>query len=111
MAARTPAGLGLQGFDSVGDVSGEGRWESGYSYEYLEADAVIAVLTDSEFGGGGTDAKGHVFEAAYRPADRWSLAFTRFLNERGADAGHARDYNQLQAGTPSATERPQSARG
>lgn len=82
---------------SYGDLSGRGTWEVGYAYQDLEADAVIATFTDSDFGGGGTDSKGHVFEIDYGLADRWSLAFTYFLNERGGDAGNERDYNRLQA--------------
>jgi type II secretory pathway pseudopilin PulG len=33
-------------------------WSLGWAYQDIEADAVYAVLTDSDFGGGGTDAKG-----------------------------------------------------
>jgi hypothetical protein len=80
-----------------GDLSGRGSWEAGYAYQDLDADAVIATFTDSDFAGGGTDGKGHVFEFAYGLADRWSLGLTYFLNERGADAGNERDYNRLQA--------------
>jgi hypothetical protein len=80
-----------------GDMSGRGTWEFGYAYQDLQADAVIATFTDSDFAGGGTDGKGHVFEFGYGLADRWSLGVTYFLNERGADAGNERDYNRLQA--------------
>jgi hypothetical protein len=80
-----------------GDMSGRGTWEVGYAYQDLEADAVVAAFTDSDFADGGTDGKGHVFELGYGLADRWSLAVTYFLNERGSAAGNERDYNRLQA--------------
>jgi hypothetical protein len=80
-----------------GRVRGPRDWEFGYAYEEIEADAVLAAFTDSDFGGGGTDAKGHVFDVAYGIADRWTLGLKYFLNERGADAGAERDYKRLQA--------------
>jgi hypothetical protein len=77
-------------------ASNPGDWELGWAYQDLEADAVIATFTDSDFGGGGTDAKGHVFEAAYRLRSNVRLNGTYFLNERGVAAGNERDYNRLQ---------------
>ena len=74
-----------------------GRLARGYAYQDLEADAVIATFTDSDFAGGGTDGKGHVIELNYALRDRWTLGFRYFLNERGADAGNEHDYNRLQA--------------
>lgn len=94
-ADAAESGFALGAF--YGDMSGRGTWEVGYAYQDLEADAVVATFTDSDFAGGGTDGKGHVFEVGYGLADRWSLALTYFLNERGSDAGNERDYNRLQA--------------
>ena len=82
---------------SLGEVSGKGTWRIGYAYEDLEADAVIGTFTDSDFGGGGTDGKGHVFDFNYGFRDRLVFGLRYFLNERGADAGNERDYNRLQA--------------
>ncbi len=36
-------------------------WEAGYFREWLESDAVFDEFTDSDFGGGGTNVKGHVY--------------------------------------------------
>lgn len=80
-----------------GRARGPRSWEFGYAYEDIEADAVLATFTDSDFGGGGTDSRGHVFDVAYAFADRWSFGLKYFLNERGADEGAQRDYNRLQA--------------
>ena len=38
-----------------GDASAPGTWELGATYQDLEADAVLGLLTDSDFGGGGSD--------------------------------------------------------
>jgi len=80
-----------------GGLDGQGTWEFGYAYQDLEADAVIAAFTDTDFSGGGTDGKGHVFDIAYGFADHWSLAFKYSINERGGDERNERDYNRLQA--------------
>jgi len=77
-------------------ASNPGDWELGWSYEDLEADAVIATFTDSDFGGGGTDAKGHILRGAYRLRDNVRLNGTYFINERGEAAGNPRDYDRLQ---------------
>ncbi len=36
-------------------------WEAGYFYEKLESDATFGPFTDSDFGGGGTNNKGHKY--------------------------------------------------
>jgi hypothetical protein len=82
---------------SLGEVAGAGTWRVGYAYQDLEADAVIGTFTDSDFGGGGTDGKGHVVEFNYGFRDRLVFGFRYFLNERGADVGDEHDYNRLQA--------------
>jgi Putative porin len=82
---------------TYGEVSGPGTWRFGYAYERLEADAVIGTFTDSDFGGGGTDSKGHVLEFSYGLRERWAFGVRYFLNQRGIDAGNQRDYNRLQA--------------
>ncbi len=37
-----------------------GAWRAYVGYRYLEADAVLDAFTDSDFHGGGTDAKGYI---------------------------------------------------
>jgi hypothetical protein len=92
-AADTGFALGA----SLGEVSGAGTWRVGYIYQDLEADAVVGTFTDSDFAGGGTDGKGHIFEVNYGFRDRLVFGLRYFLNERGADAGNEHDYNRLQA--------------
>jgi hypothetical protein len=94
-AADADSGFALGAF--YGEVTRPGTWRVGYAYQELEADAVIATFTDSDWAGGGTDGKGHVVELNYALRDRWQLGFRYFINERGADAGNERDYNRLQA--------------
>jgi hypothetical protein len=82
---------------SLGEIDGPRTWRAAYAYQDLEADAVIATFTDSDWAGGGTDGNGHVFEFNYGFRDRLVFGLRYFLNERGADAGNERDYNRLQA--------------
>jgi hypothetical protein len=77
-------------------ASAPGSWDVSWAYEVLEADAVIATFTDSDFIGGGTDGEGHVFKATYVLRDNVQLNGTYFLNERGEAAGNKRDYDRLQ---------------
>ena len=68
-------------------------WELSYSYQNLEADAVFATFADSDYGGGGTDAKGHIVSAAYELISNTSVGFTYFMNEQISTGS---DYDRLQ---------------
>jgi len=71
-------------------------WDFGYMYKHLEADAALGLLVDSDFGGGGTDAKGHVFKAGYGLTKGLAARFTYFINEAGLKSGDPIDFNRLQ---------------
>lgn len=81
----------------LGSAKNKGDWQFGYTYEDLEADAVFAAFADSDFGGGGTDVKGHKFNAAYAFSKNTSLSVTYFDNEYG-DFTRAEelDFDRLQ---------------
>jgi hypothetical protein len=76
-----------------GSASNPGEWDVTWAWEDLEADAVIATFTDSDFIGGGTDGKGHVLRGAYRLRSNVRLNGTYFLNETGSSDI---DYKRLQ---------------
>ena len=77
----------------LGTTFGTGPWELGYSFQDLEADAVFGTFTDSDNGGGGTGAEGHIFTGEYSIASSTSVGFTYFMNERGIANT---DYDRLQ---------------
>jgi hypothetical protein len=79
-----------------GSASARATWEAGWFYKDLEADAVVGLLTDSDFGGGGTDARGHVFQGAYAFHDNWNFSLTYFLNETGLASGDPQDFDRVQ---------------
>jgi len=68
----------------------------------LEADAVLGLLTDSNFGGGGTDARGHFVSADYALAPNVGFRLSYFndvTNEDAVDRGdpgaEELDYDRL----------------
>ncbi|PLW67348.1 putative porin [Pseudohalioglobus lutimaris] len=88
----------------LGKTSGKGTWSIGYQYQDLEADAVLGLLSDSDFAGGGTDGKGHLVALGYGVNKQWSLGLRMFLrNEAGeknlADQGGPLDYDRIQIDT------------
>jgi hypothetical protein len=79
-----------------GQAKAKGTWEFGYAYRNIEADAVLGLLPDSDFGAGGTDAKGSVFTGAYAFHDNWNFSTTYYLVKTGLDAADPTDINRLQ---------------
>lgn len=54
----------MAGLD-VGKVTDRfGSWQAGYAYKRLEPDATFGAITDSDFGTGGTNHKGHILYAS-----------------------------------------------
>ena len=80
----------------LGAAKAKGTWEASYTYQELDPDAVFGALTDSDFGGGGTDNKGHVLRGAYALTDKWNLAFSYFMNTIDQNTGTEQDYDRLQ---------------
>ena len=61
------------------EINGTHDWSFDIAYRYLEADAVLDGFTDSNFHGGGTDAKGTIIRGDYGIA-RNSLVTIRYLS-------------------------------
>ncbi len=81
----------------VGKVKEFGTWDFRYQFKRLERDAVVGAFTDSDFGGGGTNAKGHEFNVGFGLAEDWKLALSYFLNKTGIASGQTEmDYDRYQ---------------
>ena len=80
----------------LGKVGEPKTWEASIAYQDLEADALIALYTDSDFGGGGTDAKGFTIKGKYSVAKNWVIVGTLFLNEIEENLGFPTDYTRFQ---------------
>jgi len=79
-----------------GKASGKNTWQIGYAYERLEKDAVLGLLTDSDFGGGGTNAKGSIFTGTWGLTKSLNAQFTYFLNDILIASGNPQNFNRLQ---------------
>ena len=53
----------------LGKAGSAKTWEAAYFYKWLETNAAIADLSDSDFGDGGTNRRGHIFWLAFNPRD------------------------------------------
>jgi hypothetical protein len=78
-----------------GSAKDKGDWDFIYFYERIEADSTVGLLADSDFGGGGTDSKGHAFIGTYAFHKAWYFRATYFLNEIKLASGNPRDYDRL----------------
>ncbi len=61
------------------DIENFNDWSFELAYRYLEADAVLDAFTDSDFHGGGTDAKGTIIRGDYGIGSRTKLTL-RYLS-------------------------------
>ena len=80
----------------IGDAKNKGDWYLGYLYKKVEADSVLGLLTDSDFGGGGTDSKGHVLKGSYAIHKNFNADATYFINDVGLSSGDPFDFKRLQ---------------
>ncbi len=61
-------------------------WSVRYEYRDVARDAVVGAFTDSDFGGGGTNSKGHILGADFMLLKNTRLAVTCFINDNmGSD--------------------------
>ena len=81
---------------SIGAGKNKGEWKFASVYKKLEADALFGLLTDSDFGGGGTDSKGSVIKASYAIHKNFNANATYFINDVGLKSGDPFDFRRLQ---------------
>lgn len=80
----------------LGSAKAEGTWQTQWTYQDIEADSVIGTYNDSDFGGGGTDASGHIIKARYMLRDQISLGGTLIISEVDRFQGVEHDYDRIQ---------------
>ena len=88
MLFRSLAGDQTEGYAfqvQLGKTKQKGSWKVAYQYKHMEADATWDAITDSDWGTGGTDRKGHLVKAAYQLQDWWQLGVTAFVTEKISD--------------------------
>ena len=79
----------------VGQAKDRGEVQFTYYYADKEADSMLGLLTDSDFGGGGTDSKGHWLQVNYGVNKSWTIGAQYFINETGVSSGSESDYDRF----------------
>ena len=80
----------------IGAAKQKGEWEASWTWQDIEADAVIGTFNDSDFGGGGTDSEGHMIKGKYSLGKNVTIGGTFFLNRVDRFQGTERDFNRIQ---------------
>ena len=57
---------------TLGQAKDRGQMQFTYYYADKEADSMLGLVTDSDFGGGGTDSKGHWLQFNYGVSKSWT---------------------------------------
>ena len=78
-----------------GQAKDRGQVQFSYLYAEKEADALLGLLTDSDFAGGGTDNNGHFFKFDYGVSKNWTIGAQYFINETDVSSGNKNDYDRL----------------
>lgn len=79
----------------VGKTAKPGSCAFRYIYREVEKDAVVGTFTDSDFRGGGTDAKGHEIGGSVQIAENTAFDVTYFVNTVGLEKEES-DFSRLQ---------------
>jgi hypothetical protein len=79
----------------IGQTKDRGQMQFTYFYADKEADSMLGLVTDSDFGGGGTDSKGHWLQFNYGVSKSWTIGAQYFINEVDLASGSKSDYNRL----------------
>ena len=79
----------------IGQTKDRGQMQFAYFYVDKGADSMLGLITDSDFGGGGTDGKGHWLEFNYGVSKSWTVGAQYFINEIDLSTGSKRDYDRL----------------
>ena len=79
----------------IGQTKKRGQMQFIYYYADKEADSMLGLVTDSDFGGGGTDSKGHWLQFNYGVNKSWTIGAQYFINEVDLASGSRSDYNRL----------------
>ena len=80
----------------IGSAKRGGATQFSWTYQDLEADAVIGTFSDSDIGGGGTDLDGHLLKAKYAVSEKIILGGALILNNVDRFQGIEHDYSRLQ---------------
>ncbi len=82
----------LVGF-KLGEVKARGSWSLGFNTRRLERDAVYAIFTDSNFGDGGSDSKGHEIKFSVGAMKDVKFSISYFDNIQGL--ANSNDYDRV----------------
>ena len=82
---------------AVGKKKNPGDWDFKLNYREVEKDAVVGAFTDSDFGGGGTNAEGIEVGAGIRLLKNMDLGVTWFSNDLNIASGEdEKEYDRVQ---------------
>ena len=79
----------------IGQTKDRGQMQFTYYYASKEADSMLGLVTDSDFGGGGSDSKGHWLQFNYGVQESWTIGAQYFINEVDLASGNKSDFNRL----------------
>jgi len=81
---------------AIGAAKDKGSMEFSWTWQDIDADAVVGTFNDSDFGGGGTDVRGHIIKGKYAVAKNIFLGGTYFSNVINSFSLPEEDYDRFQ---------------
>jgi hypothetical protein len=75
----------LNNASTYGLQAGYKTWSLTWAQQEVEKDAVVALFTDSDFGGGVTSSRGQVYSLGGKITKKVQVQYTVFMNENSID--------------------------
>jgi len=79
----------------IGRIKDREQIEFSYYYTDKGADSMLGLVTDSDFGGGGTNNKGHWFQINYGVSKNWTVGAQYFFNDIDLNTNTKRDFDRF----------------
>ncbi|MFT4798851.1 MAG: hypothetical protein ACI9B8_003296 [Sulfitobacter sp.] len=79
----------------IGHTKGREQLALTYYYTDKGADSMLGLVTDSDFGGGGTNNKGHWFQINYGVSKSWTVGAQYFFNDIDLNTNAKRDFDRF----------------
>ena len=79
---------------NIGKAEEAGTMAFSWAWRHTEADALVGIITDSDFADGNTDSRGHMLEGTYLVTEHVGVGATLIFSQHGELTGASTDFDR-----------------